>query len=244
MTRGGRRKERDGPERRCIATGESAPAAGLIRFALGPDRTVVPDVAGRLPGRGVWLTADRALAEKAVKRRLFNRAFRGEVAVPEELPDLLERLLAERLIGTVSLARKAGEAVTGFEKVREHLRRSRSGARAAVRIEASDAAPDGCAKLAAIAPELAVIRVLAARELGLAFGRDFAIHAALDAGGLADRALTEAARLSGFRTDGAPGTNERTGEVREIMGKGAPRSDEAASGHARKGGPERPGQDD
>ena len=72
MTRGGRRKERDGPERRCIATGESGPTDRLIRFALSPDGVVVPDLAARLPGRGVWLTADRGLAERAVKKRLFR----------------------------------------------------------------------------------------------------------------------------------------------------------------------------
>jgi len=249
MTRGGRKRERDGPERRCIATGESAPARGLIRFVLGPDGDVVPDIAGRLPGRGVWLTADRALAERAAAKRLFARAFRGEVVVPADLPALLERLLAGRLVEIVSLARKAGQAVTGFEKVRERLggrggARAR-GRRAMVLVEASDGAPDGRAKLAALAPDLPVIGVLGASELGLAFGRDFAIHAALDAGGLADRALTEAARLAGFRIGGAPEmdnlTDDRNNTGRTIMERGARGHRET---HKETGPETRPGQDD
>lgn len=195
MARGGRRKERDTPERRCIATGESGPRDRLIRFVLGPDGAVVPDIAGRLPGRGVWLTAERALVERAVKKRLFARAFRSAVEVPEDLAARLEALIAARLVDLISLARKAGQAVTGFEKTRAALQ----GGKAGVLIAASDGADDGRAKLARLAPELPRIEVLDARELGLAFGRDFVIHAALDAGGIADRALTETGRLAGFR---------------------------------------------
>jgi predicted RNA-binding protein YlxR (DUF448 family) len=195
MARGGRRKDRDGPERRCIATGESGTTARLIRFVVGPSGDVVPDIAGKLPGRGVWLTAERALVERAVKKRLFPRAFRAPVTVPDDLPDVLERLLADRLIGLLGMARKAGQAVTGFEKVRARLAAGGTGAL----VTAADAAEDGRAKLARIARETPRIEALSASELGLAFGREFAIHAALDAGGIADRALAEAGRLRGFR---------------------------------------------
>ncbi|MEM7497903.1 MAG: RNA-binding protein [Pseudomonadota bacterium] len=195
MARGGRAKEREAPERRCIATGRSGPTAPLIRFVLSPDgERVVPDLAAKLPGRGAWLTADRALAEKAEAKRLFSRAFRRAVALPEGLPYLLENLLARRLIETVALARKAGQAVTGFEKVRARLPAGN-----VVLLTACNAAAEGRRKLLKLAPEAPEIAVLSDSELGLAFGREFAIHAALDAGGMADRALHEAGRLGGFR---------------------------------------------
>lgn len=197
MSRGGRRADRTGPERRCIATGESGPRERLIRFVLGPGETVVPDLAAKLPGRGVWLTADRALVEKAVRRRLFARAFRRPVTVPEDLPGTLERLLAGRLVEILALGRKAGQAVAGFEKVRAMLG---SGA-AGMLMEALDGAPDGRLKLRRLARDLPRITVLRGDELGLAFGRDFAIHAALARGGIADRALAEARRLGGFRPE-------------------------------------------
>ena len=202
VPRGGRRKDRQGPERRCIATGESGATDRLIRFVVSPSGEAVPDIAGRLPGRGAWLTADRALVRQAVKRNVFSRAFRMPVSAPADLDDQLEALLARRLIDTVSLARKAGQAVTGSEKVRAAIN---SGS-AAILLQATDGAADGVAKLAALARSagkgrISRVQVLTSAELGLAFGREFAIHAALDAGGIAVRALAEATRLSGFRDD-------------------------------------------
>lgn len=203
MTRGRRKKDRDGPERRCIATGESGPTAALIRFVLDPEGRVAPDLAERLPGRGVWLTADRGLVAKAEAKNLFARAFRQAVPRTEGLADQLEALLAERLVGILGLARKAGKAVTGFEKTRERLRSGKAG----MLLAARDGAEDGRRKLAALAEGTAipVCTCLDAQELGLAFGREFAIHAALDAGGFADRAVREATRLEGLRPpDGRP----------------------------------------
>ena len=199
MGRGGRARNRSGPERRCIATGESGPTARLIRFVLSPENEVVPDLARRLPGRGVWLSADRTLVEKAVNKNLFARAFRLPVRIPEGLSDRLTELLVRRMIDTISLARKAGQAVTGFEKVRTRLEAGVVGAL----ITATDAAADGRGKLHRLAPDTARIEVLDGAELGLAFGRDFAIHAALDAGGIADRAIGDAERLAGLRTGDA-----------------------------------------
>lgn len=159
----------------------------------------MPDLAGKLPGRGVWLTAERGLVETATKKRLFSRGFKTQAMAPEGLADLLERLVAERLIQIIALARKAGQAVTGFEKVRARLSVPAKG----VLIEAADAGQDGRAKLARLADGWPRIEALTGQELGLAFGRAFAIHAALDKGGLAERALTEAGRLSGLRAGGA-----------------------------------------
>lgn len=97
MSRGGRDKDRaDGPERRCIATGETQPASGLIRFVIGPDNQVVPDLAGKLPGRGIWVASDKAALEKAAGKGLFARAARAPVTVPDDLPNLVEQMLARR----------------------------------------------------------------------------------------------------------------------------------------------------
>jgi len=119
MARGGRKEERDGPERRCIATGDSQPARGLIRFVVGPDGQIVPDVAGKLPGRGIWVSADRAALDLAVKKKLFARAARQAVVVPEGLADLVTTLVRQRVIDLLSLARKSGQAIAGYEKCRE-----------------------------------------------------------------------------------------------------------------------------
>jgi uncharacterized protein len=195
MTRGGREKDQDDPERKCIATGESQPKAGLIRFCVGPDGVVVPDVLGKLPGRGIYVSADRELIDKAAKKGLFSRAARQPVKVPDGLADLVERLTTHRVIDLLSMARKAGDAVMGYEKVKDWLVKGK----AATLIQASDGSERGKTKLHPPEGARGFIGVLSAGELGLAFGRERAIHAALAAGGLRTRVVEEAAKLAGLR---------------------------------------------
>lgn len=195
MTRGGRTKDRDGPERRCIATGAVRPCAALIRFVIAPDGTVTPDVAARLPGRGIWVSAEAAALERAVKRKLFARAARQSVQVPENLPAMVDDLLRRRVIDMLSLARKSGLAVAGFEKVRDLAQRDEM----AVLLQAADGSTRGKTKLHPPPGAGTFIGHLSASELGLAFGRERVIHAALRAGGLTTRVVEEAARLAGLR---------------------------------------------
>jgi len=193
MSRGGARSEADGPERKCIVTGESRPKPGLIRFVVGPEGEIVPDVAGKLPGRGIYVSSDRAALETAARGKLFQRAARRPVTVPGDLAGLVEGLILRRVIDSLSMARKAGQAVTGLEKVKEWL----VGGKAVVLIQASDGSAREKARLRA--PEGGYVSCLTGREIGLAFGRERAIHAALAAGGLGRRVVDEAARLAGLR---------------------------------------------
>lgn len=183
------------PERRCIVTGESQPKAGLVRFGLGPEGQVVPDVLGRLPGRGIYVVASRAAIEKAVARGLFARASKRPVTVQAGLVDLVDAQLARRVTDLISLARKAGKAVTGFEKVKDWLGKGQ----AKTLIQASDGSERGKTKLHPPGGPETFIGCLTAQELGLAFGREHAIHGALAAGGLNNRVVEEAARLAGLR---------------------------------------------
>ena len=195
MTRGGREKEQDDPERKCIATGESQPKAGLVRFCIGPDNMVVPDILGRLPGRGIYVAADRDAITKAATKGLFSRAARQPVKVPEGLADLVEALLARRVVDLISMSRKANAAVMGYEKVKDWL----SSGKARVLVQASDGSERGKTKLRPPEGAGGFIGLLTAGEMGLAFGRERAIHAALGAGMLTTRVVEEAARLSGLR---------------------------------------------
>ena len=197
MTRGGRRKDRDGPERRCIVTGQSQPARGLIRFVVGPDGTIVPDVAQKLPGRGIWVSSDRAALEQAVRRNAFARAARQAVTVPEGLVDLVEQLLRARVLELLALGRKSGQAVAGYEKCRDLALRGEM----AVLIQAHDGSERGKTKLRPPDGPDSHIGCLSAQELGFAFARDHVIHAALRAGGLAQAVVEEAARLAGLRKE-------------------------------------------
>lgn len=199
MTRGGRTEERDEPERRCIATGEVQGKQWLIRFVVGPESRIYPDVEGKLPGRGIWVSADRAALTKAAGKGLFARAAKQPVVVPPGLVEEVEALILRRVVELISLARKAGEAVMGYEKVCDWLVKGT----AAVLLQAADGSERGKAKLhpptAGADGIETFIGCLSAAELGLAFGREHVIHGALAAGGLNARVVEEAARLSGLR---------------------------------------------
>lgn len=210
MSRGGREKVRDDPERRCIATGETHPRRGLIRFAVSPDGVVVPDILGKLPGRGIWVAAERAALETAVKKNLFSRAAKRQVTVPEGLVADVETGLARHAVELVSMARKAGHAVAGFEKVKDWLDKGE----AVILLQASDGSERGKSKLRPPGRRGSFFGVFSASELGLAFGREHVIHAALAAGGLADRFRDDAVRLSGVREDGG---GAATGKVKKTI---------------------------
>nr|WP_055662314.1 RNA-binding protein [Jannaschia seosinensis] len=207
MTRGGREKSRDEPERRCIVTGETGPKEGLIRFVVGPDDQIYPDLAGKLPGRGIYVTAARAPLEKAVAKRIFSRGAKRQVQVPDGLVDLVEAGLLRRVQDALAMARKAGQAVSGYEKVRAMLDREE----ARVLLQARDGSERGKGKLST--PQGGRwIGFLTMDELGLAFGRERVVHAAVAAGTLARRIVEEATRLQGIRhsEDGASAVQKDT----------------------------------
>lgn len=199
MPRGGRDKtlEREGGlDRRCIATGEEQPRVGLIRFVADPEGVLVPDLAEKLPGRGVWVSSTHDALEKAVSKGLFSRGLKRKIDAPADLVDRVGDLLTRRVIDSVSLARKAGKAVCGFERTKEALWSGRT----RVLFAAQDGSEDGKSKLRGLAEGARIVSVLTSAELGLAFGREFVIHAALLDGGATTRAIREARRLEGFRS--------------------------------------------
>ena len=193
-------------ERRDIVSGAVMPESRLIRFAAAPDGTVVPDVAAKLPGRGLWVEASRAAIAMAVQKKLFARAAKEQVTATADLADRVEKALVARMIGDLGLARRSGALVLGFDNVLRELEGPRP---PKVLIEAFDGAADGKRKLYAAAHRLelacAVIETLTSAELGLALGRENVIHAAVQPGGLAERLTFDAERLQGFR----PAGNER-----------------------------------
>jgi predicted RNA-binding protein YlxR (DUF448 family) len=170
-----------------------------LRLVVGPDGAIVPDLEARLPGRGLWLTPRRDIVERAVAKRIFARVARRPVAVAPELADRIENLLARRCCDALGLARRAGLAVAGFERVGEAARRGRAG----LLLFALDGAEAGHRKLTGVGRDLPSARVLTAAELGGAFGRDRIVHAVVAGGPLCERLLGDLLRLVGLRAAAA-----------------------------------------
>jgi predicted RNA-binding protein YlxR (DUF448 family) len=189
----------EGRSRQCIVTRQALPEERLIRFVAGPDGTVVPDLARKLPGRGLWVEAQRAVVEQAARKNAFARAAKAPLKAPPDLADQVENLFRSRLLQALGLARRAGELTWGFEKVGAVI----ASGRLSWMIEAADGAADGRRKLLQIAarqptpPRL--IALWTSAELGLALGLENVIHLAFLAGRGAERWTLDVERLSGFR---------------------------------------------
>jgi predicted RNA-binding protein YlxR (DUF448 family)/ribosomal protein L7Ae-like RNA K-turn-binding protein len=181
-------------ERMCIVTREVLDEAQLIRFVKGPDGAVVPDLNRKLPGRGVWVSLNRAKVAEAVKRRAFNRGL-GEVNAGVNLPDQLGGLLRKAALSYISLAKKAGEAVAGAAKVEEMV----ASGRARLVIHAREAAQNGRQKIDNLSgPSVETLGLFTSTELDLAFGRTNVIHAAVAKGGLAEKLLQAVRRAEAY----------------------------------------------
>jgi predicted RNA-binding protein YlxR (DUF448 family) len=187
-----------GGSRRCIVEGGDLSRDEGIRFVIGPENNVVPDILSKLPGRGFWVGAGRSQVDAAVEKNRFTRAARRQVLVTPDLSDRVELLLAKRCIDLIALGRRAGEAVAGFEKTKAWI----TDGTGDILVQAGDCAQNARIKFKALSKGSPVVRVLRAEELGRAFGRDRAVHVVLAHGGLADKLRTEARRLNGFRTAG------------------------------------------
>lgn len=209
-----------GPERRCLVTGAVRPRAELVRFVLAPaagdgPAAVVPDIDERLPGRGMWVAAERALVERAVARNLFARAAGRSCLAAADLPERVAMLLLARLQSLIGMARRSRRAVAGAEKVRAALAPGGVG----LMFLASDAGRDAERRMGAAADGIAVSRALSGAELGHVFDREFVAHVAIETGRHAAAIAREASRLQRYRAPPARDDAHRRNHAMSELGQ-------------------------
>ena len=191
-----------GGERLCVVSRQVKPVAEMIRFVVGPQGEVVPDLKRKLPGRGLWVTASRVDLAEAVRRGAFARGFGRPVKIPDDFIEATGRLLERSALDALAIAGKGRQAVTGFSKVEAALVRGH----AMAVLHAADAAADGIRKVEALRKQsenegrqIAVISSFRSAQLGLALGRPNVVHAALLAGTATETFIARCARLDRFR---------------------------------------------
>jgi len=183
------------PERTCIVTREIRDKERMIRFVAAPDGTIVPDLKGDLPGRGLWVTAERGILDEAIRRHAFTKVTKGKAKADAGLTDRVVDLLERQFLDQLGLAKKSGHLVAGFDKVEAALRAGQ----VKFLLEASDGAADGRGKLARLAgPGVEIWAPLPSEALAPALGRQHAIHVAVKPGGMAERLSITLRRLAGF----------------------------------------------
>ena len=189
--------------RKDIVNGLQRDPAEMLRFAVGPDGTIVPDILGKLPGRGIWAGASRGEVETAIKQKAFARAAKKAVNVPADLAGQIERGLKLRVLNILGMAKKGGALETGFDNMRSLARSGKM----AYRVEASDGAEEGRGKIRAIAKSAAidleqpappVLGIFTAKELGAVIGRDNVVHMGIKKSKIAKSLHGNLTRLSGF----------------------------------------------
>ncbi len=170
-------------DRTCILTRKSGEAQELIRFVAGPDGHLVPDIKANLPGRGAWISASRSVLEDAIRRKAFTHSLKTDIIVDQGLAELVDRLLVKAALGRLALARKAGAVVTGATKVEQAIRSGE----ACLVLHSKEAAFDGKRKIEQAIysvkrpdkPDIPVVTLFNSDEMGVAFGDNPVIHAAL-----------------------------------------------------------------
>ncbi len=191
----GRRGAEPEPLRRCLVSGARLPKSALLRFVVAPDGALAPDLGGRLPGRGLWLRSRRDVVNTACDTNAFAKAARARVTVPADLADRVEGLMARRCLDLVGLARRAGEAAAGFEKVKAWINAGRGG----VVLAAVDGSPSARQKLKALARDIPLIEAFEGDVLGAAMGRSFGVSFVVAPGRFAERLMEEVGRLLAYR---------------------------------------------
>jgi uncharacterized protein len=198
-TKAGATIDADGDNARlCAVTRVEKAPEDLIRFVAGPDGYIVPDLARKLPGRGVWISLNKAVVKSATTAAI-SKSLKTQAKVPQDLADRVELLLLQRARSALSFANKAGLVTAGFMKVEQAI----TGQTAIILVQAADGADDGIDRLArkyigiteSSGGTAQIIRELTSSDLGLAIGRTNVIHAALAAGGQTLQFLGECLRL-------------------------------------------------
>lgn len=189
-----KKSQKQGGEKTCFMTKETANRSELLRFVVSPDHVVCFDVSQKLPGRGVWMKPDRKMLEKAIQKKLFSKAFKEAVQIPADLCEETERLLRQKCLDLMGLVRKSGRLVFGFEAVKKAL----SVEKPVLLLEASDAAENGQNKLLRPQDDFMICSCFSREELGRISGQDIQVHVAVFSGKISEELKKTILKLTAF----------------------------------------------
>lgn len=192
----------DKPVRQCALRRKSFREDELLRFVLDPSGRVVPDIKRKLPGRGVWVSADYDDIAAAVGRKVFSRGFKTSASADAHLADLAGDLLNRAALQDLAMANKAGLVISGFTKTEKAIK-SRNNLNL---IHAIDAARDGTEKLDRLARAVwgprenarCSISGFSSTEISTALGKINVNHAAIADGPAGQAFIRSAKRYIGY----------------------------------------------
>lgn len=104
------------PQRTCIVTRETRDQQDLLRFVIGPEDTLYFDLAGKLPGRGLYVRPDKETLTQALEKNRFSAAAKCKISVPQEMLRTVQNALKQGCLTHLALCKKAGVLAAGHEK--------------------------------------------------------------------------------------------------------------------------------
>ena len=188
------------PLRRCIISRTRKPQNEMIRFIINKNDTMIPDLAKTLPGRGLWITCNRAFLEKAITQSLFAKVAKRSIRVDHSMISMIIANLEQRCLSLLGQIRRAGYLVIGFQDVFNALRNGQQDKRElnhspTALIQASNTSGQKSLQLRNTAPDLPVIDIFSDIRLGNALGKNSVEHALASYTGLTNSLLNEVQRL-------------------------------------------------
>ena len=184
-----------GSTRTCIASGHQRSKAGMVRFVIDPDDRPIPDLEENLPGRGIWLTADHGLIRRACDKNLFAKKARRRVLIDYDILELIVKMMVRRCTQNLGLARRAGQALFGFDRLKSALINHQEG----YVFLAHDGGLKSHKKITHLSGRMPILCALTATEIGIAFGRNRVVYAFISPSGLGDSLFRDMSRLAGLR---------------------------------------------
>lgn len=196
MARG---QTQDKPQRSCIGCREGGDRDRLLRFVVSPQGELVPDLEGKLPGRGAYTCVKARCLQAAIRQRQFNRTFKREVAVPsaERMTEMVAGLMRERILGYLGLANRAGKIVSGSSLVGDALRGASKPGLVLVALDASRSIAEKVLLLASV-HGVPARRLLTKEDFGGILGKAPRSAVAVKQGGFIQRLVSEIQRYENF----------------------------------------------
>ena len=197
------RKQKVLSSRKCFVTGVITQKSDLIRFVIDPKNHVIADVSENLPGRGYWVKAERTIVIKAIKKNLFSKTTKKSVFVDINLLETIEIQVKKNILNQISLSRKAGMTIFGFEKIKSSL----STKKIPLLIQAMDGSIRERARIVTKSIPNIIDDCLIGSELGKVFGREKVIHCAILQSAFVENIIFSANRLNNLKNPVPPCNN-------------------------------------
>ena len=181
--------------RKCLVTGAITPKQDLIRFVIDPENILIADIEQTLPGRGYWVKADRQTILRAIQRNIFIKKINERFTIDKNLLLRLETQIKNKILQNISLSRKAGKAIFGFDKIKASLLNQSIH----LLIQALDGSEREKRRILTKTIPNVIDNCLTGSELGQAFGREKVVHCALFESHFIEKIIFNAKRLNNLK---------------------------------------------